>query len=192
MGNENEAPSLFNLYSKRDRSLYRYFDNGVLIDHNLLDLIIIGTYAKENDNFLNKFNFNDEDFKIFSEIKDFFKIKKFVTTPHILTDAIHKINQLLGAKKETEVLNYLKDYLTSENFLEIHLEKESLLNNLNLEKFGIADWATSLCHSIRDVDCLICKNRAMAKKGKLKNKLAICFEEELKPFYYTYKKSSLN
>ena len=186
MSYKNSAPSLFDLYEKRDISLYRYFDRGVLIDSKLLNLIIIGTYAKENINFLKKFDFDDTDFKIFSEFKDFFKVKKLVITPHILTDSIHKIHTVLRAKKATEVIAYLKEFLTSENLIEIHLEKEHLLNNCNLELFGIADLATSSCHSIKNVDCLICKNSAMANKGKIEHKLAICFERELKPFYWTY------
>lgn len=184
MGTEN-APSLFDLYSKNDPELYRYFDKGVLIDHNLLDLIIIGTYAKEHENFLSKFHFEDIDFLIFSEVKDFFRVKKLVITPHILTHSIHKINDTLGDKKATEIIRRLKDFLISDGLIEINLEKECLLNNLDLGIFGFSDWATSLCHSIKEVDCLICKNRAMASKRKVENKLSICFEDELKPFYYT-------
>ena len=118
-----------------DKYFNGYLRNGLIVDSCvLLDFL--------NLHYLNtKINYNltEEQKESLLQLDRFLSIssKKYIT-PHILAELSNLINRGTSSEEDFSKLIYLlKEKL--EEYEEIHVKKEEILDDLSVNKFGIAD-----------------------------------------------------
>lgn len=115
--------------------LSKYYTKGIIIDTNLLLLYLVGSV---NRNRITKFKrtqqFLPEDYDLLLQIIKGFK--KFVTTPHILTEVNSLANQL-GEPERSYCLNFFSKLLLK--ISEEYIDSNRIAKHELFSRFGLTD-----------------------------------------------------
>lgn len=113
----------------------KHSTRGLLVDTNLLLLYLVGVYDREYvGTFKRTQNYTAEDFDIVSRLIR--RFQRVVTTPHILSELS---NLSLGIKGRRGAEYFTALVYALRSALEIHIEKDVLLDNVLLPRLGFTD-----------------------------------------------------
>lgn len=128
----------------------RYINKEIIIDTNRLLLLLIGNYDEsEGSDFLKRFDYSKEDYKILKNFISQLNIK-IVITPQILSEISNLLNKNIKPEKSFErVIEWLvKISRLLKETKESYIEKNIILNEDIVKKLGFTD--TSIIISSRN------------------------------------------
>ena len=178
---------IFDYIYENHEKLFPFLRNGIIIDTRPLLLFLVGIYDnRKNRNHLNNFNFHKNDFSYLERFIEAFEIKKFYTTPQILTETFYFVRKKLRGEYK-EFIEEMNEILINK-IDEKYFHKDTLLSQEFFIKFDFPDVSLIVSFEFSDKLAIITDDLTLSdycNNLKGRRRLIINFTDDLKPYFLT-------
>ena len=163
----------------------KFMRNGILIDTDILLILFIGEFDKNNNtNYLKELHAEELDFRFIHRFLNSLKKIKYIITPHIFHEFYKHIQAIFLEEDFKKFFKIFKDYIVS--LEEKHIDKNKIINHHLFGTLEIGEHSLFMVGDSYDYFCIFSDTRIISDCLCSNSKcLTIFYKEDIKPIYLT-------